>query len=71
MKKKLAFALLMGIISTGIISLILIKLNTNLTGMNFVQVWLKSWSIAYVVVIPIILIISPLVEKLVNRLIEE
>jgi hypothetical protein len=71
MKKKLVFALLMGIFSTGIISLALIKVNTDLMGWKFISIWLKSWGIAYVVVIPTILIISPIVEKIVNKLIKE
>ena len=70
MKKKIAFALLMGIVSTGIISLTLIKVNIDLRGWDFVRVWIKSWGIAYAVVIPIILIVSPLVDKIVNKLIK-
>lgn len=71
MKRKLAFALLMGIFSTGIISSALIKVNTDLMGWKFISIWLKSWGIAYVVVIPTILIISSIVEKTVNKLIKE
>lgn len=71
MKRKLAFALLMGIFSKGIISLTLIKVNTDLRGWGFVSVWIKSWGIAYVVVIPTILIVSPLADKIVNKLIKQ
>lgn len=70
MKKKIAFALLMGIITTGIISLTLIAVNTDVTGIKFAKIWLKSWAMAYIIVIPCILVISPLVEKIVNRLVQ-
>lgn len=67
MKQKIAFALLMGIVTTGIISFMLISINIGWALLN-VAVWLKSWALAYLIVIPIILAISPAVEKLVHRL---
>lgn len=70
MKKKIAFALLMGIVTTGIISFTLISVNIGF-GATFLRMWLRSWAMAYVVVIPAILIIAPRIEKLVNRLITE
>jgi hypothetical protein len=71
MKKKLAAVLLIGIFTTGIISLALMIVNTNYTGIQLVNVWLKSWGIAYIIVIPCILVISPLVDKIINKLIKE
>lgn len=71
MKRKIAFALIMGIVTTGIISLSLIVLNTNYSGMQLIKVWFKSWGIAYLIVIPCILIIAPQIEKLVHRFIKE
>jgi hypothetical protein len=70
MKQRIAFALIMGIITTGIISFTLISINTGF-GPNFAGIWLRSWSIAYVVVIPIILIAGPFVQNLVNNLFKE
>ncbi len=67
MKQKIAFALIMGIVTTGIISFTLISINIGYTS-KFFNIWLKSWGISYMVVIPAILIIGPLVEKLVNYL---
>ena len=64
MKQKLAFALIMGIITTGIISFTLITVNIGFVE-RFFGIWLKSWGIAYAVVIPCIILISPLVEKIV------
>lgn len=66
MKNKIAFALSMGIITTGIISFSLIAINLGFTN-SFFNVWLKSWGIAYVLVIPAILLIGPLVQKIIDR----
>ncbi|MNX35175.1 hypothetical protein D3C86_654320 [compost metagenome] len=66
MKNKIAFALSMGIITTGIISFSLIAINLGFTD-TFLNAWLKSWGIAYVLVIPAILLIGPLVQKIIDR----
>lgn len=54
--------MLMGIITTGIISFILIGVNRGFdTG--FALTWMKSWAIAYSIIIPIILIVSPIIQR--------
>jgi len=68
MKRKIAFALLMGLLTTGIISCVLLLVNTNDSGSQFLAEWLRSWGIAYGVVIPCILFLSPWVEKVVHKL---
>ena len=65
MKQKIAFALIMGIITTGIISFTLITVNLGWAHLHL-SIWLKSWAIAYLIVIPAILIVSPFVEKIVH-----
>ena len=55
----------MGIITTGIISFTLITVNLGWAHLH-PGIWLKSWAIAYLIVIPAILIVSPFVEKLVH-----
>lgn len=67
LKKKVVFAGIMGVITTGIISFALIAINVGLTE-NFLQIWLKSWLLAYVFVIPAILFIAPKVEKMVDAI---
>jgi hypothetical protein len=67
MKQKIAFALLMGIVTTGIISFTLVAVNIGF-GDRFLKVWPRSWALAYVVVIPAILIIGPQVQRVVDRL---
>ena len=67
MKQKIAFALIMGIITTGIISFTLISINIGY-GEKFLRIWMRSWATAYAVVIPAILIIGPWVQILVDYL---
>lgn len=67
MKQRIAFACIMGIITTGLISFTLISFNTGFTD-AFAGTWLRSWCMAYAVAIPAILIPGPKVQILVNRL---
>lgn len=68
-KRKIAFALSMGIVTTGIISFALIALNIGFPG-GFARVWLRSWVVAYVLVIPAILLVGPWLQSQVDRLIQ-
>lgn len=70
MKKKIAFALMMGVITTGLISFTVISINVGFIK-NFVFVWLKSWFIGYFVVVPIILFVAPKVQSLVDRIFDD
>lgn len=70
MRQKIAFALIMGIITTGVISFTLISINIGFVP-NFLVIWLKSWSMAYLVVIPAILIIGPQVQRLVETMFKD
>lgn len=69
MKKRLCFALIMGIITTCIISFTLVSINVGYTE-KFVKIWLRSWLVAYCVVIPAIILLSPFVQKIVDKLID-
>jgi hypothetical protein len=66
MKQKIAFALIMGVITTAIISFTLVSINVGF-GPHFVSVWLRSWLIAYLVVIPAILFIAPRIQAMVDK----
>lgn len=70
MKQKIAFALIIGSITTFVISFTLVYLNIGFTE-KFWKIFLKSWVIAYLMVIPVILIISPIIQKLVDRIFGE
>lgn len=66
MKNRIAFALLMGVITTGVISFALIYLNLGFGGL-FLNIWLRSWGLAYLVVIPVILVLAPKLQGLVAK----
>ena len=68
LKRRIAFALAMGIFTTGIISFVIISLNLGFTE-RFPQQWLRSWLIAYAIATPAILMIGPRVQARVERLI--
>lgn len=70
MKQKITFALLMGVITTGIISFTLISINVGFVE-RFFHIWFRAWAMAYVVVIPAILLIAPQIQKLVDNLFKE
>lgn len=67
-KRKFAFALSMGIVTTGLISFTLLALNLGFSK-GFVQTWLRSWSIAYLIVTPAILLIGPRLQAQVDRIV--
>lgn len=62
--------MIMGIVTTGIISFTLISVNIGYTE-KFFSIWLRSWGMAYLVVIPAILLIGPQVQKLVDIIFKE
>jgi hypothetical protein len=70
MKQKIAFALMMGIVTTGIISFSLIAINLGFTG-QFLGTWLRSWLMAYLIVIPAILLIGPRVQAMIDAIFKE
>jgi len=69
MKKKIAFALLIGIVSTCIVSFTLISINIGFTQ-HFLKVWFKSWVVGYLVVTPVILLISAPIQRLIDKYVE-
>ncbi len=67
---KIVFAFLMGIVTTGLVSFTVILVNLGFTE-TFWQIWLKSWSMAFLIVVPVILIVSPVMERFVSSLFKE
>ena len=70
MKKRIVFAIIMGLIATCIISFTLVAVNLGFTD-RFFLVWLRSWGLAYMVVIPLLLFLAPQVHRLVIRMMDE
>ena len=67
MKQRSAFAMIMGVITTGLISFILICVNVGM-GPHFIKIWFKSWLISYSIAIPAILVIGPKIQAFTDRL---
>jgi len=65
-KRKVAFALAMGVVTTGIISFALVAFNAGFTE-RFVMTWLRSWALGYVIVIPAILLVGPPLQARIDR----
>lgn len=70
LKQRIVQALLMGIVPTGIVSLTVMSINLGYSD-NFLKIWLRSWSIAYLVMVPIIFVIAPVVDRFVAFLFKE
>lgn len=68
LKRKIAFAVTMGLVTTGIVSFVLIALNLGFSD-RFALVWLRSWGVGYLLAIPAILVIGPRLQAQVDRLI--
>ena len=68
LKRKIAFSLLMGVVTTGMISFVLLALNLGFSH-EFALAWLRSWAVGYLIVIPAILLIGPRLQAHVDRLI--
>ena len=57
----------MGICTTGIISFTVVAVNIGFNE-HFIKTWLRSWGIGYIVVVPTILFVGPLVKRFVDGL---
>ena len=66
-EKRVVFAFLMGLITTGIISFSIVAINVGFNE-KFLHIWLRSWLLAYLFVIPTILYVAPVVQGFINRL---
>jgi hypothetical protein len=66
LKRRVTFALLMGIVTTGIISLVFVAPDAELSA-RFLLLWLRAWGLGSVIVIPVILLIGPRPQAQVDR----
>lgn len=69
LKKRIAFALAMGVVTTGIISFGILAFNLGFPA-GFLLIWLRSWAMGYLIVVPVILLVGPRVQAQVDRLIK-
>jgi hypothetical protein len=66
LKHRLAFALIMGAVTTALISFTLIFINLGF-GSRFMTAWLRSWAISYVLGVSLMISIAPGIQHLVSR----
>jgi hypothetical protein len=67
MKQKITFALIMGMITTEVISFTLIAVNLGFNE-RFLTAWLRSWSISYVLAVSLMLLVAPRIQLFVTYL---
>ncbi|PKG42908.1 2-hydroxymuconate tautomerase family protein [Psychroflexus sp. MES1-P1E] len=61
-KPNLKFALTMAFVVTSYISFILVAINAGFDD-GFMILWLRSWLIAYLLAVPSLLFLSPIIRK--------
>ncbi|MCF6270799.1 MAG: DUF2798 domain-containing protein [Melioribacteraceae bacterium] len=61
-KPNLKFAFTMAFIVTSYISFILVVINAGFNS-NFMILWLRSWFIAYLLAVPSLLFLPPIIRK--------
>lgn len=61
-KPNIKFVFTMAFIVTSYISFILVAVNAGFNS-NFMTLWLRSWLIAYLLAIPSLLFLPPIIRK--------
>ncbi|PHS68545.1 MAG: hypothetical protein COB23_09265 [Methylophaga sp.] len=67
--QPLVFSFFMSLFMSCIMSLVISIFNLGLAS-DIVAVWLKAWSFAFVVAFPTIMLMSPIVHKVVNIVVD-
>ena len=70
LKRKIAFAMLMGVVTTGIISFVLVAVNLGMAS-GFFRTWLRCWLISHLIVIPAILLVGPRLQAHIDRMFDD
>lgn len=67
---KIVFSFLMALFMSCIMSFVISIFNVGMVD-NIISIWLKSWSFAFIVAFPTVLMVSPMVHKLVSFVLHE
>ncbi|MEO5586901.1 MAG: DUF2798 domain-containing protein [Novosphingobium sp.] len=59
----------MGFVTTGVVTLSLLVINVGFTDKLLGQ-WLRSWGVAYIIIIPLLVLVGPNLQSKINRLID-
>jgi len=66
-KFHLVFSMVMGATMVFLMTFVITLINVGWVE-NFFQMWIKAFSIAYVVVVPVIFFLAPMARKVTGRL---
>ena len=66
--KKIVFPFIMALFMSCIMSFVITLFNLGLVD-ELITIWLRSWLFAFIVALPTIIVISPIVHKITERLI--
>lgn len=64
------FSFFMALLMSGIMSFVISVFNLGLPA-NILTLWLKAWAMAFLIALPAIIMVTPLVRKLVSLVIED
>ena len=67
---KLVFSFFMSLLMSCVMSLVISIYNVGLVS-NIINIWVSTFVFSFVVACPMILIVSPLVDKLVSLILKE
>jgi hypothetical protein len=67
---KIVFLFFMALLMSGIMSFVISVFNVGMVT-NIITIWLKAWVFAFMVALPTIIIVSPVVNKLVSLVLHE
>lgn len=67
--QHIVFAFFMALFMSCIMSLVISVFNVGIVE-NILTIWLKAWSFAFIVAMPLVLLVSPIARKLVNLLVK-
>ena len=65
-KANLKFAVVTGIIVTSYITFTLVAVNIGFKS-DFIYIWLRSWLIAFLLAVPSLLFVAPIIRKKINH----
>lgn len=68
--KALVFAFFMSLIMSGVMSLVISLFNTGINEDGIIVIWLQAWLFSFVIALPTILMVSPIITWLVTLVIK-
>ena len=67
---KIVFSFFMALFMSGVMSFAITVFNVGVVS-NILSIWLQAWGFAFVIALPVIIIVSPIVHKIVAFVLQE